>query len=627
MTDKDSGQEVLLEKTKMSDEQRQTMEVAESAREKKYSKPSFSRKLFMGQFDEKMVVPFPKQDAEDKKIGDELVAKTIAFLKKNLDPNEVDVKADVPQEAIDGLKDLGLFKMKVPKEYGGLGLSQVNYNRVMMTVSSYCASTAVLLSAHQSIGVPMPLKLFGTKEQKEKYYPKLAAGAITAFALTEPDVGSDPARMIAEAHLSDDGKHYILNGAKLWISNAPIADLIVVMAKTKPKMVHGKEKKQISAFIVDTKAPGVEIVHRCEFMGLRGVQNGLISFVDVKVPVEDRLSEEGRGLAIALTTLNTGRLTLPAACAGMAKECLAIARDWGQARVQWGKPIGLHEMGREKVAYIASTTLALEAITWLTSRWVDEGDTDIRIEAAMAKLFCTEAAWDIVDTTLQFCGGRGYETISSLKARGDKHIYPVERMMRDARVNKIIEGTSEIMHLFIAREALDPHLGRVASVLGRGMSVGARIAAAGKAALFYTLWYPGRWFKSLFVTPHRKMGKLAPHMRFVERASHKMARTLFHKMLANGPALEKRELTLARLVDIGTELFAMTATCSYAKSLFDETGDRTSIALANHFCMQARERIAQKFGELSLKPEKRANPLAKDFFDGKMTWLEEGIIR
>ena len=627
MTDKESGQEVLLEKTKMSDEQRQTMEVAEAAREKKYAKPSFSRKLFMGNFDAKMVTPFPKQSEEDRKIGDELVAKTIEFLKANVDPNEIDAKGDVPKEVIEGLKNLGLFKMKVPKEYGGLGLSQVNYNRVMMTVSSYCGSTAVLLSAHQSIGVPMPLKLFGSEEQKKKYYPKLAEGAITAFALTEPDVGSDPARMIAEAHLSEDGKHYILNGAKLWISNGPIADLMVVMAKTAPKMVHGKEKKQISAFIVDMKAPGVEVVHRCEFMGLRGVQNGLISFVDVKVPVEDRLSEEGRGLAIALTTLNTGRLTLPAACAGMGKECLAIARDWGMARVQWGKPVGLHEMGREKVAYIASTTLALEAITALTSRWVDEGDTDIRIEAAMAKLFCTEAGWDVVDTTLQFCGGRGYETVRSLKGRGDKHIYPVERMMRDSRVNKIIEGTSEIMHLFIAREALDPHLGRVASILGRGMSPLQRLGAALKAAGFYALWYPARWFKSLLVRPYRKMGKLAPHMRFVDRASHKLARTLFHKMVVNGPALEKRELTLARLVDIGTELFAMTATCSYAKSLFDETGDKTPIALANHFCLLSQERISQKFTELGLKPEKRANPLAKELFDGKMTWLEEGIIR
>ncbi len=224
--------------------------------------------------------------------------------------------------------------------------------------------------------------------------------------MTEPDVGSDPAQMSCEAKLSEDGKYYILNGTKLWCTNGTIAELIIVTAKTAPKIVKGKEKKQISAFILEMNTPGVEVVHRCEFMGLKGIYNGVIQFTNVKIPAENLLWAEGRGLAMALATINVGRLTLPAACAGGAKQCLSIARRWGTERVQWGLPVGLHEAGREKIAYIASTTFAMEAIAWITSSWQDQGKIDIRIEAAMAKMFCTEETWKIIDLTLQLRGGR-----------------------------------------------------------------------------------------------------------------------------------------------------------------------------------------------------------------------------
>ena len=255
--------------------------------------------------------------------------------------------------------------------------------------------------------------------------------------------------MSSEAKLSEDGKYYILNGEKLWCTNGTIADVIIVVAKTAPKVIYGKEKQQISAFILEMNTPGVEVVHRCEFMGLGGIYNAQLRFTNVKIPVENRLGEEGRGLAIALATVNVGRLTLPAACTGAAKQCLHASRQWGNSRIQWGMPVALHEAGRQKIAYMAATTFAMEAVCWLTSQWADEGEVDIRIEAAMAKLFCTEALWKITDLALQLRGGRGYEKATSLKARGEIP-YPIERAMRDCRINTLLEGSSEIMKLFLA---------------------------------------------------------------------------------------------------------------------------------------------------------------------------------
>ena len=621
----DHDDELLVDEKTMTKEQLEVLEVAESAREKEYTQPSFGRQLFMGTFASEMMHPFPEQTPEDKKIGDELVAKAIAFLEANHDAEETDRTRTISEEVMNGLKELGLFKMKVPKEYGGLGLSQVNYNRVMMAVTSICGATSVLLSAHQSIGVPMPLKMFGTPEQKKKYFTMMADGAISAFALTEPEVGSDPAQMTTTAELSEDGSHYVINGDKLWCTNGPISELLVVMARTKPKMVRGKEKQQITAFIVETNTPGFEVVHRCDFMGIRGIHNGLLRFTNLKVPAENILWGEGRGLALALRTLNTGRLTLPAGSAALGKQCLNICKKWGNERVQWGKPIGEHEAGADKLAYIASTTLATEAIAWITSHWADKGEFDIRIEAAMAKLWTSEAAWQMIDKTLQLRGGRGYETSASLKARGEK-VYPVERMMRDTRINMIIEGTSEIMRLFLAREALDPHLKLAKDLLSKRTSAATKAACAAKLTAFYGTWYPARWLKSLFVPPHSEMGRLAQHYRFIERTSHKLARTLFHKMAAWGANLEKRQMILGALVEIGSELFAMAATCAYVKSITQMPEDKCpSIELADHFCHLARQRIEAHFQTLYVGNEKRANKIAKRVLAREMEWLEEGI--
>jgi alkylation response protein AidB-like acyl-CoA dehydrogenase len=603
----------------------ETKEIAEEARDFAYEHPSFGGQLFMGKFAWDMVYPFPEQDEKDKKIGDEFIEKIEKLLRENLDPEEVDRTKEIPSSVRDEMAKLGVFALKVPEEYDGLGFSQMNYNRTVMKVASYCGATAVLISAHQSIGVPQPLKFYGTEEQKKKFYPRFRKGSISAFALTETGVGSDPARMSTEAVLSEDGSHYILNGEKLWCTNGTIADIIIVIAKTAPKEIKGKQRQQITAFILEMDTPGVEVVHRCEFMGLGGIYNGQIRFTDVKVPVENRLGKEGRGLAMALETINVGRLTLPAASAGGSKQCLSIARRWGTERVQWGQPIGLHEAGRLKLAYIASTTFAMEAVSWLTSMWQDQGEIDIRIEAAMAKLFSTEEFWTIADETLQLRGGRGYETARSLKARGETP-YPVERALRDCRINRILEGSTEIMKLFLTREAVDPHIKRIMPLLKGEIRGFAKFTYIAKLLGHYSVWYLGQMFKSLKSSSYPEAGKLEKHCKFIEKTAHKLARNIFFYMGKYQKKLEKKQMLLGRLIDIGTDLFNMAATCSFALKEAKRIGNDSPIDLADYFCQAARRRIKDNFDAIKDNDDRSTNKIGKRIIENDYKWLEEGIM-
>lgn len=603
----------------------ESLDVAEAAREQEWRHPSFVAELFMGSFRRSLAFPFPEQSDEDRRAGDEFCATVDAYLRAHLDPDEVDRTRAIPPRVIADLAAMGCFGLKIPKEYGGQGLSQVNYNRVMRVVASWCGSTAVLLSAHQSIGVPQPLKLFGTKEQKEKYLPRLARGAISAFALTEPGVGSDPANMKTTAEPAPDGTAYILNGEKLWTTNGTVAELLVVMARTPDVVVRGKPRKQITAFIVENSMPGFEVVHRCDFMGLKAIENGLLRFTNVRVPKENILWGEGQGLKLALVTLNTGRLTVPAAMTGMAQRALAITRKWCNERAQWGKPIGAHELTSMKVSWMAAQTFAMDAVTWFASALADKHGYDIRLEAAMSKLFCTEAGWRIADEAMQIRGGRGYETALSLKGRGEEPV-PAERMMRDARINLIIEGTSEIMRLFIAREAVDRHMKLAFDAVKPGVPLGARLASAARAGGFYAAWYPVLWLKSLAAWCTPAAGTPGRHEWFVRRTTPRLARAVFHAMLRFGPGLEKRQRVLGRLVDIGTDLFAMSAALGRAESLLKKApADKSPAQLANVFCEEARRRIALDFRGLWRNDDRDEYRLAQDVLAGKAAWLEKGV--
>ena len=605
--------------------EKEARDVAEAARETEWEHPSFVRELFLGRFRLDLIHPHPApHDPEEQRRAADFMAKLRAVLER-VDSDEIDRTGEISEDVVQQLRDIGAFGIKVPQEYGGLGLSQTSYIRAMEMVTSKDGSLTALLSASQSIGVPQPLKLFGTEEQKKRFFPRIAKGAITAFALTEVNAGSDPANMTTEATPTEDGKYFLLNGEKLWCTNGTRADLYVVMARTPDRMVDGKPKKQITAFIVERDTPGLEIVHRCRFMGLKAIENGVIRFTNVKVPRENILWGEGRGLKLALVTLNTGRLTLPASCAGGAKAMLQVAREWGNERVQWGQPIGKHEAVAQKIAKMAAHTFALEAIAELASALADTGGYDIRLEAAIAKMYNSEAGWKIVDDALQIRGGRGYETADSLRARGERPI-PVERAMRDFRINLIFEGSSEIMRLFIAREAVDHHFRTAFALVAPDSSMGERAAAAGRAAKFYPAWYATRWFgKGQVPGSYGEFGPLAKHLRYVERTARHLGRAIFHAMVRFGPKLEKKQMVLFRAVDIGAELFAMSAACVRAQML-SKQGNREAVALADLFCREAKERIKVSFDQLYGPNDDALYKVSQQVLKGEHRWLEQGII-
>jgi alkylation response protein AidB-like acyl-CoA dehydrogenase len=604
----------------------QAMEVAEASRQTEWEKPSFVGDLFLGNVNFDLIHPFPEQPAEDQAEADQFLERLERFLAENVDADKIDEEGEYPESIFEGFKELGAWGMKIPKEYGGLGFSATNYNRAIGLVATWCGSSVAWLSAHQSIGVPQPLKLFGTEEQKKRYLPRLAKGAISAFALTEPGVGSDPAKMQTTATPSPDGKGWIINGEKLWCTNGTKAELIVVMAQTAPKIVKGKEKKQISAFIVETNTPGFEVAHRCQFMGLRGIGNALLRFKDVYVPKENLLWGEGLGLKLALITLNTGRLTIPAGCAAAGRKMTDIAKEWANERVQWGAPIGKHEAVAAKLAWMASHTFAMEAIVWLTSGLSDRGDVDLRLEAAMAKLFNTEVAWQCADHLLQIRGGRGYETAQSLRGRGEKGV-PVERIMRDMRINRIFEGTSEIQHLFIAREAVDPHMKRGYKLLQAETPAGEKLAAAAKAGAYYAAWYPSKYLGWSRFPKYGEFGKLSGHAGYIERQSRHVARSIFHAMMRYQAKLERKQMVLFRLVDIGTDLFAMSAAVSYATMLAKKGGEaKNAVDLADVFCREARMRIEANFANLFTDHDDAAYRLVLKLMKGDYDWLRGEVV-
>lgn len=610
----------------MSAEKRAALELAEAAREDSAGQGGIVGRLFMGEVDWSDVSPFPEQRVEDRDQGDAFLQRLDRFLRDEVDPDEIDRKGEIPDAIVEELARMGAFGIKVPTGFGGLGLSQTNYCRAAILLGSHCGNLTALISAHQSIGVSQPLLLFGTEEQKRRYLPRVAGGEISAFALTESAVGSDPATMETRADPTSDGKHFLINGEKLWCTNGTKAGVIVVMARTPPKIVRGRDKKQVTAFLVEMNSPGIEIKHRCRFMGLKALYNGVIHFTNVKVPRENILLAEGKGLRVALSTLNTGRLTLPAACVGLSKRCLEISRKWAATRVQWGAPIGRHAAIADKIARMAANTFAMEAMTLYTASLVDKDKhADIRLEAAMCKLWGTEMAWETINDTMQIRGGRGYETAGSLLGRGEEGV-PVERFFRDSRINTIFEGSSEIMRLFIAREALDPHLKVAGSMFNSQIPLKVRAKAAVRTALFYGAWYPRLWIPFSRMGSSRCTSRLVRRkMRYAERTSRRLARSLFHAMAVHGPKLERQQLLLGRLVDIGAELFAIVATCSRIEGLLGQGGKRAELfPLLEFVCDAARLRIDRAFRGLHRNADRKGYSLARQVLDGTFEWMERG---
>ncbi|MFC8916662.1 acyl-CoA dehydrogenase family protein [Streptomyces sp. NPDC057116] len=607
--------------------EREARQVAEAAREQDWRKPSFAKELFLGRFRLDLIHPHPMPATEHVQRGEEFLAKLRDFCETKIDGALIEREARIPDAVIDGLKEIGALGMKIDTKYGGLGLTQVYYNKALALAGSVSPAVGALLSAHQSIGLPQPLKLFGTPEQKETYLPRLARTDISAFLLTEPDVGSDPARLATTA--VPDGDDYVIDGVKLWTTNGVVADLMVVMARVPKSEGH---KGGITAFVVEAGSEGVTVENRNSFMGLRGLENGVTRFHRVRVPAANRIGPEGAGLKIALTTLNTGRLSLPAMCAGAGKWCLKIAREWSAVREQWGKPVARHEAVGAKISFIAATTFALEAVLDLSSQMADEDRNDIRIEAALAKLYGSEMAWLMADELVQIRGGRGYETADSLAARGERAV-PAEQLLRDLRINRIFEGSTEIMHLLIAREAVDAHLAVAGDIIDPDKSLGDKARAGAQAGVFYARWLPRlvagpgqlpRAYADFHPAGH---ADLSTHLRYVERTSRKLARSTFYAMSRWQGRMETKQGFLGRIVDIGAELFAMSAACVRAELLrTTEPHGREAYQLADAFCRQSRIRVEELFGRLWNNTDDLDRKVVKGVLAGTYTWLEDGIL-
>ncbi len=601
----------------MSAAKRAAFELAESARETGWKYPTVAGNLFLGRLSAGLVRPYPDAGVEPE--GEAFLERLAAILAESVDAAAIDRSGEIPDEVIGQLAELGAFGIKIPKRYGGLGLSQRTYTRAAILIGSHCSSLASLISAHQSIGIAQPILLFGTDWQKDHFLPRVAAGEISAFALTETSVGSDAARMRARAEPTPDGDHFVLNGEKLWCTNGTRARWLVVMARTPAPNPGGRAG--ITSFIVDARWPGVEVVRRCRFMGLKALYNGVMRFTDVRIPRRHVLGPVGKGLRVALTTLNTGRLTLPGICIGTAKRSLYIARSWAREREQWGAPIGKHAAIADKIGRMAATTFAMDAMSDLTSLLADIGGADIRIEAAISKMYASEAAWRIADETVQVLGGRGYETEASLEERGDRP-FPAERTLRDNRINTIFEGSSEILRLFIAREVLDPHLQRAGAVMNRSLPFGKRAAAAFRAGLFYAPWYLRQWLPARApgsgeAWARRRLGRVAGE-------SRRLARGLFHAMLRFGPGLERRQILLARFVDWGAELYAQLAVVTRAEALLARGARRNDVLpLVELFCDRSDDRMRALRRGTRRNRDAPTYSLAQDFLrDGFPTLLE-----
>ena len=607
-----------------------SMALAEAARQAEWEKVSFTAEVFKGNLRWDLLHPFPVQPEDDRRIGDAYIERIRPVIESVIDPWQIDETGEYPREALEAMASVGLFGMKIPREYGGLGLSVTNYCRVLGFIGGYCANTVAFLSAHQSIGVPQPLRQFGTEAQKRRYLPRLARGEISAFALTEPGVGSDPARMATTATPTEDGRHYVLNGDKLWCTNVtdPRTTLLAVLARTPDKVLpNGKSLPQISCFVVETAWPGVEKAARSRFMGLRAIANGVVTFKDVHVPVENLVGKPGEGLKIALATLNVGRLSLPAAAIGGAAALVEDAKWWTSTRQQWGRPVGKHQSVARMVANYMAQLFAMQAMVKATCAFADHENADIRLEAAAAKYWCSESLWHMYDDYVQVRGGRGYETARSLHARGERPT-SVEMGLRDARINRIFEGSSQVMQLIMAREALDTHFKLLMPLVQPARAGGpGRGEALARAARFYAKWLPtllvpgpGR----ALAAPHLD-ARNRRHLAFAARTSRVLARRLLATMAKHGPKLEKEQVLLGNLVDVGVELFVLAATLAYADHLVGERpDDRTPLELANLHACEARRRIDASFRASRRHFNRAYDEVAGLLMQGKLDWLAEG---
>jgi acyl-CoA dehydrogenase family protein 9 len=543
----------------------------------------FAKSLFFGRLKMHDLIPYPKWDAAETARTSALIEQVEAFLKQHVDADKIDQEERVPPEVMEGLGRLGVLGMTVPTGFGGGGFSHTAYCHVLERIARHCGSTAVMVGAHQSIGLKA-LVLMGSEAQKEEFLPDLASGRkLAAFCLSEPEVGSDAANVQTTARLSEDGSHWIINGNKKYATNAALAGMMTVMART-PVTENGRAREKISAFIVTPDLPGFQVISpnrsKC---GIRGSWQATLKFTDMRVPADRMLGNLGKGLKVALSVLDYGRCTLCAGCLGGAKKALEMSIEHARKRQQFGRPIGQFGLIKKKIARMAETVFAMEAVTYLAAGMVDRHMDDLMLETAIAKLFCSEGSWQVIDDAVQIWGGEGYMRENGL-----------ERMLRDARINRIVEGATEVMTAFVALAGMKNVGEEFQGVL---KAVKHPLGQFGRLAQFAR----SQW-QDIVVGAHAPElpAELQEEGETLASLTHEFARDVSRLLRTHREGILDMQLLQERIAGSAVDLFVSAAVISRMAAMLEDSSDhQRDLMIGKRFCHHAAERITARLENLS----------------------------
>jgi alkylation response protein AidB-like acyl-CoA dehydrogenase len=557
----------------------------------------FGKSLFFGQFNAGQVFPYPEVKPAERPALEQSLAEVRRFADESIDATAIDRNAEIPDSVVQGLSKLGVLGMTVPVEFGGRGFSQLAYTKIMEVIGGHCAATAVFVNAHQSIGI-RALLLFGTKEQKQRWLPSMTSGQdLAAFALTEPEAGSDASNVQTTATPTPDGRGYLLNGTKRWITNGGIAQVLTVMART-PGAGPNK-KKEITAFLVTPDMPGFQVLEkRMPKMGIRGTATGRMAFENMFVPKENILGQVGKGLKIALTVLDYGRTTFGASCSGAARTCLQAAASHAKKRVQFEQPLAEFELVKKKIASMAAHLFAMEATTAHCANLIDSGFDDYMLETAMLKVWSTEALWQIVNDTVQIWGGKAFFTDE-----------PYERMLRDARLNQIGEGANDVLRAFIAMVGIKPVVDKLMPI---------------KDALEHPLRnlgtllsFGGQQLMARFTRPDVPVQseKLRPHARDLGQRIRDFGQAVIAVLRKHREEILFRQYVQERLADAACELYASSCTISRLDHLLTHSNGNAEeaardVLAGRYFLRLSNRRIQQCLAALSDNDDKHTTETA-----------------
>jgi alkylation response protein AidB-like acyl-CoA dehydrogenase len=616
------------------------LERIEEARER-LTGHSFMAGVFVGKPDFSLLV-LPEESPEHTAVWEQFRPQLEAFLRTHVDPDEIERTAKIPDSVFKGLFALGAFGMKIPKEYGGLGFSYTNYGRALMLIASWSNILALTVAVPQSIGIAMPVLLFGSEEQKRKYLPVVAREAVSAFALTESLTGSDAANIRTDAVLDAGGTAFVVNGEKLWCTNGSIARYVTLVARVPAKRVlrggrtawvpvpggKGAEEQVHTAFILDMETPGVQVRQRCQFEGCRGIENAYMTFTDVRVPAANVIGEVGRGLKYALSILNIGRaISIPAICLGMAKQAWQPTLDRANQRMTFQKALSERQTQRMRLGRMAVDLFTMEALAYSAWRMADLHSYDVRIEAAITKVFCSEHTIQFLKDAQIIFGGMGYETADSMRVRGEP-AFGIEQLVRDAEMYRIGEGATDVMRPFVAREGLNPHLERAQRYLKADASKGERLVELLRLVRFYAPWYTGLWRRRRLPEGaefrHPKVRQL---LDYVEYSSRRLAAAIFWAMVRQGEQLRDDQGRQTRMEMIGEHLLIIATVALQAASPASAKSGEQIWELVDHVVAGAKAQVERAIAELrGRNQDYMIASIGRQAVQGAYGWLSQGII-